>query len=479
MKLGRKITCVALAVVAFMIATSSVYAQKETVLRVMVIAQAYADGFNHAADQIHKALGVKFDYDMSPPQDAFAKAMLEFASQTSSYDIVLFQPANLADFAPHLEPLEPLMKKLNLDFKLDDIMPTFRNLYCSWAGVLYTIPFDGDNFMLFFNKKAFGDSRNKDAFKKAFGYELTPPQTWKQYVDAAKFFNGRDWNFDGKQHWGVSEAMQRGGYAYWWWWTKFVSFGGVPFDENMKPLINSPAGIKALQVSVDIAPYTPPGSGNFGYPEAENAFVKADVAMEFNWSSVGKTAMDPTRSTIMRDADVTVLPGVEKNGKILRRLVLPTGWAAGIPKYSKNKEISLRALQILSNAQNALTICMDPATAVDPWRISSFKSPVWATLWPENPGYGKKFIGVNEQNVKLAVPDLQIPGSDQYIKAADAEISAAIAGSKTVQQAMDDAAAAWEKITDQRGRDDQKQAWIVQLNGMKKAGIAYDPSLAQ
>jgi multiple sugar transport system substrate-binding protein len=247
----------------------------------------------------------------------------------------------------------------------------------------------------------------------------------------------------------------------------------------MKPLIDSPAGQKALEATIEIAKTVPPGTANFGYPECESAFIEGDAPMVIQWSSTGKSAMDPSRSQIMNNVGAALLPGVKVGDNLVRRFTLPTGWTAGIPKYSKNKEMALRALEILSRPEYALKIALNPGTAVDPWRISSFDAPEWEQLWPDNPGYGKQFIEVQKKTVELAVPDLQIPGSDEYLKAADAEISAAITGGKSVEQALADAAAEWNEITERRDPEEQKKAWLIQLNAMKAAGIEYDPSLAQ
>lgn len=454
-------------------------AAEEIVLNAEVIAQVYADGIAYKADAIKDELGVAFTYTMSPPQDAYARAMLEFASQASTSDLVLFMPANIADYAPHLEPIMPLAEKNGVNLRFDDVMPAYRELYSTWDGVIYAVPWDGDQFNLFYNKTAFEDSRNTDAFASEVGRELRPPETWDEYVEVAEFFSGRDWDFDGEPEYGVAEAWQRGGYAYWWWWAKFVPFGGLPFDEDMNPLINTPAGIRALEIMVEIADYAPPGTANFGYPEAENALVNGDVPMLYIWSSAGKTAQDPSRSSIADNVGVVPTPGVRVDGELHRRYVLPTGWAFGIPKYSEHKDLVIRAIGMISEPENALAVALDPGTAVDPWRASSFYAPAWNELWPGNPGYGSDFIDVQRLTVEAGVPDLQIPGSDEYIKAFDAEISAAIAGTKSVQQAVSDAAAEWDRITDRRGRETQIAAWRTQLADLLAEGIKYEPSWAQ
>ena len=53
------------------------------------------------------------------------------------------------------------------------------------------------------------------------------------------------------------------------------------------------------------------------------------------------------------------------------------------------------------------------------------------------------------------LPYLRIRGTPEYWSALDTELAAALGGRKTAQQALDDTAAAWNKITDRLGRDQQ------------------------
>jgi len=436
---------------------------KGTTITVSAVAEVYARGFKMFEKEILQKYGIKMKFDMTPPQDAYSKDMLQFATGRSTSDIVLFMPANLADYSKHLEPLQPMAEKWGLDFHLDDIMPTYRDIYCSWAGTLYAIPWDGDQHNLYYNK---------DAFVR---YGLTPPTTWDDYEVIAEKLNGKDWDNDGKKEYGVVEAWQRGGYAFWWWMDRFVAYGGVYFDENMDPLLNKANGLKALQNMVNVAPYVPPGTINFGYPECETAFVKSEAPMVVQWASTGKAAMDPTVSDIVGKVGVAVIPGAVINGKLHRATTLPTGWSAGIPKYARNKKAAAYVLEYISRPENALKICLDPKTAVDPWRISSFDLSKWLELWPGNKDYAREYVKVMNETIKLGVPDLQIPGSDAYVKAADAEISSALVGKKSPQEALNDAVKAWNEITELRGKETQKKQWNIQYNAMKKKGISWIP----
>lgn len=423
----------------------------------------YMKGFKLFEKEIAKEYGIKIKYDMTPCPDAYNKSMLEFAVGRSTWDMVLFMPCHLADYQRHLEPLEPLADKLGINFYLDDIMPTYRDIYCSWKGILYAIPFDADQHNLYYNKEAFAK------------YGFTPPQTWDEFDKIAEFFNGKDWDGDGQKEWGVVEAWKRGGYAFWWWMNRFAAYGGVYFDEEMNPLVNSPGAKKAMEHMMDIIPFVPPGTANFAYAGSENAFIKSDVPMIVNWSSVGKSLMDPTRSDIVGKGGVALIPGAVINGKFNRRTTLPTGWGAGIPKYAKNGEAAAVVLEYVSTPERALTLATNLTMSIDPWRTSTFDLENWLSVWPEYESYTRDYVKVMKETVALGLPDLQISGCEEYLKRADAEIASALVGTKSPEKALEDIVKAWNEITDRFGREKQKKDWNTQYDAMKASGIRYIP----
>ena len=62
---------------------------------------------------------------------------------------------------------------------------------------------------------------------------------------------------------------------------------------------------------------------------------------------------------------------------------------------------------------------------------------------------------------------LRIPGSFEYWDILDKNLSAAMSGSKSAKQALDDTATAWEQVTDRIGRDKQLADY--------QAAIGYKP----
>ena len=91
-----------------------------------------------------------------------------------------------------------------------------------------------------------------------------------------------------------------------------------------------------------------------------------------------------------------------------------------------------------------------------PYRNSHFNYDEWAAA-----GYDKGFIedylgsNADSYNHPNAAIEPRIPGIFQYYSIAEDELAKIFAGQMSAQQGADNIAAAWEKLTDQIGRDKQ------------------------
>ncbi len=454
--------------------------KEKVTITIEAAAAGYGEVISQYCDQeFLDELGVELVFTYSGTVDAYSKMMMEFSQGTSTYDIVLFEPAWLGDFAEHLEPIDALAEKTGADLALDDIMDKYADIYTTWDGVRLGVPFDGDQFNMFYNTQAFSDEENRAAFEEEYGRELTLPETWDEYAEVANFFNGRDWDHDGQPEYGTSEAWLSGGFAYWWYMARFAAYGGLYFDENMTPLINSENGVAALENMLKTVDATPPGTTGAGYTECEAAFVNGDVPMCICWNSVGKTAMNPDASSIIPNVGIAMVPGAMVNGEFIRRPTLPTGWIAGIPKYAseEKKELAMKIIEKFSTPEAALDAALYHPASVDAWRKSTFDSEEWVNRFADQgaPELGKEFIEVMRETVETGLIDLQIPGADEYIQTLDQEISAALTGQKDAKEALDDAAEQWNAITERYGFEEQKKAWNLEYEGIKADGIDYIP----
>jgi len=433
--------------------------------------------FGYAKPTIKEELGIDLAYDITPPAQIYRKHMMEFSTKASSGQLVRSTMMFLADYAKHLEPLGPLAEKYNVKLPLDDIVPEFKVLSTEWADTWYYMPMDGDQRQLYYNTIAFEREENKKAFKEKYGYDLKPPDTFEEYLDMAEFFNEKDWDGDGQIEYGTAEHLKRGRFAFWAFKARFAAYGGIYFDENMKPLVNTPNGRFALKNLVKTVPYMAPGAYNFGSPEVKDAIARGNVALGLSWSSGGRVVMDPKASEMVGKVFPKLKPGGPlKDGTINRRPGVG-GWWLGIPKYTteKQKEAAIKVMEIYYRPEIRNKIFLDDAAAEDPWAVSFLESEAFANMWPEYPEYSKAYARVSHETLKHGMPDMQIRGTHEYMIAAEDEILAALTGKKTAEQALADIEAAWNKITDRLGRNEQIEQWKNQMARLNKSGIRYIP----
>ena len=100
-----------------------------------------------------------------------------------------------------------------------------------------------------------------------------------------------------------------------------------------------------------------------------------------------------------------------------------------------------------------------------PYRNSHFNYDEWETA-----GYDRAFIedylgsNADSYNHPNAAIEPRIPGIFQYYSVAEDELAKGFAGQyKSAQETADAIAAAWEKITDQIGRDSQVKLYKASL----------------
>lgn len=407
-------------------------------------------------DQFYQETGIKVNVIELAPEAMYEKIVTELTSGSGAVDIVEIQPQWLPDVARFLEPIDPLIKENNLDFQMNDFFPAALNPYGTWDKTLYGIPWATDVHGLYYRKDIFEKPEIQQKYKETYNSDLKPPTTWDEYKQIAEFFTGWDWGLgDGVTRYGTAEHLARGR-VYWWFLNRFGGFGGVYFDENMKPMVNSEAGIKSLQNMVDVVPFMPPAALSFGAPEARAAYLNGDTAMLINWVSSWTAAEE------VKNGQMGFAPLPNKNSSYAG------AWDLAVTKDSKHKGAAATFIWWYSKPDISLQIKMGPY-GLAPTRPSQLDSQEFITNFPY--GHGSDYLQSYEENVLQGYPDLLIPGAAEYMDSLDLNITVALAKEATVQEALDKTAAEWDGITDRLGRDQQTQFWLQQFETMKQLNI--------
>jgi multiple sugar transport system substrate-binding protein len=458
--------------------------QPGTTVNVFVDGGINAVPFELYKDKIKQESGIDVVLTTVSQADVYTKLATEFASGGGSYDLVTYFPALLPEFASlkYLRPMDDLVAVR--DPKVDDIIAPFRELYCNYDGKLYALTYDGDLHVYYYRKDVVTNPREQRDFKAKYGYNLGVPQTWQQQKDFAQFFTRKKGDIlAGKQltsdFYGNGMLLGRG-WCHFEWMDHFTAYGGIYFDSNLKPMINGNGGVKALNDLKELMPYAPPGVLSWGYTENRGAFANGDLASFILWSDFWKISYDASQSRVVGKAGISHVPGALVDGKLVYRATMPFGRVMSVTSTSKHPVEAFWVASYMSQYASQ-TNNFNPQTGEDPFRYSQVNNPEGLSRILTE--FSKRKVPVADckmyldavlANSKFGYPDLNIPGSSQYMDVLDLYISKALSGSMGVKDALDSAAAEWNKISNNLGFDRQKSMWDNDLVTWKKLGYVEE-----
>jgi multiple sugar transport system substrate-binding protein len=446
-----------------------------------------AEPLQRRAPEFQRLTGAKIKVVTVPFSDLYDKILTDMATRTNSYDAFVFDPQWMGDFVP---PgfLEDIGSRVQADqaLKWNDIAPFFRDFSASYQGHTYTIPLDGDFQMVYYRS----DLLKKDG--------LQPPATWDDYLSIAQRYKGKDLNGDGKADYGSCIAKKRSAQSYWMFLaiagsylqTQGTSQGSFFNKDTMKPLVNNPAFAAALNVYKQTTQYGPPGELNLDVGDTRGLFTSGRCALSMDWGDIGTLAIDPKTSTVQDKVGSVILPGSRKvldrtSGQLVdcNPTICPHavnginhapfaafgGWSGAINASAK-KEVKDAAFDFLAYMSAPGESNVDVTlgkTGFNPYRTSQFDN---VDLWVKagmSEAAAKDYLGAIRNSLQSPnmILDLRVPKSADYEGVVlDTALAQFLAGEINADQTMQQIDAGWEKITNEQGRDKQKQSYAASLS---------------
>jgi multiple sugar transport system substrate-binding protein len=423
-----------------------------------------------------KNAGITINVNEVPFGDVYSKEKAEFVAGTNSIDLVDFYPAYIGDFASngYLRPLDDLMKKVNPH--LSDTITAFRKLYLGWQGKTYALPWDGDVHMFIYRKDLLNNPLEQRAFRARYHKKLAVPRTWDDYLQVGQFFTRKAGEKLAGQtlkrpFYGCAEYGQRG-FSWAWYMDRFAALGGVYFDKNMVPQINSPASVRALTNMRDaVKTCSPPDVLNYGYDQLRDALIQGNTFMVVQWTDVPKKGADPSASKVVGKLGYSTLPGYVVKGKLITRSMMPVGRVLAVTKNSKNPEAAYWVAKYLSDDKSLFAVS-SPLDGLDPYRYSHLKPAAYKVFTSR--ADAARYLQTIKKVLTVGFPEIFIPGAAQYEDALDLAVNKAISGQSDPKAALDDAAKAWNQITDQLDKGRQTKLWRAALKTYAELGL-YKP----
>ena len=449
-----------------------------------------AEPLQRRAPDFEKLTGAKINVITVPFSDLYTKLLTDWSSGTNSVDAAVFAPQWMGDYVSggSLEEISDRVAK-DKDLQWDDIAPFFRDFSAKYLGKTYLIPLDGDFHMIYYRTDVFAANN------------LKPPETWDDYVAAAKLLNGKDLNGDGTPDYGSCISKKRNAQAYWFItsiagaYTQSLRTGqGGFFDtKDMKPLVNNEAFSKALDILKETTKYGPPNEINLDVGDTRSLFTSGRCALSIDWGDIGPLAVDPATSKVIDKVGAAILPGAKEvlnrqtgkleactknncpyatNGINHAPFAAFGGWSGGINAHAsdKVKDAAYTFLSYMSQpAQSGVDVTIGK-TGFNPYRASHFKNlDVW-TKSGMSEAAAKSYLGaiedsLNSPNMML---DLRIPQNQKYQQVVqDEAVSRFLSGEIDNAAAMKAIESGWNSLNDEIGRDDQLKAYKASLGVTK------------
>lgn len=413
--------------------------------------------FKHAmptfAKQWEEQTGIKLKIVEAGAADIPAKIMAEAAAKSGEYDIFNQFPTVVPDAAAAgvILPLDDFAAKGQPDFSsLEEPLRT-QQMY---NGKLYFALLDGDHLLLVLRKDILELPGVKDEFQAKYGREPGCPDTVQEWEQMADFFHTKK----GQTRWGKTfEQPLFGALGY-----RSLNaaarhfpmyFGSLWFDKDMKPRINTSAGLQALKQFVSIVKYMPPDIPSWGTPQVYPFWASGQAFSVLAFPSIVGFAQASPESKVKGQQLSCLIPGTQVDGKLVRRSPQAAGTGYMISRYSKHPELAYYFLQWLTGPNKGDEAIAHPQGFWEPLRTTNRTQEALLSK------FGPQLVEVTLENSKYATALLMLPGNAEYFHVFDKHIALLLQGQATVEEAAKSIEDGWNKVTDDFGRQEQIKLW--------------------
>jgi len=369
---------------------------------------------------------IKIKYVILPENELRDRVTQDVATKGGQYDVVTIGTYEAPIWAKNgwVTKLDTYAGQGSYD--VGDLIAPVKDAL-SYQGGLYAVPFYGESSFLMYRK---------DLFAQA-GLTMPDQPTWQQVADFAKKLNDPAKNLAGiclrgLPGWGEVLAPLD---------TVILTFGGRWYDEQWNAKLTDPATVQAVKFYVDLVRSAgEPGAPNAGFSECLTAFGQGNAAMWYDATSAAGSLEDPKVSKVAGKVGYVKAPVVQtKNSGWL------WAWSLAMPETSKRKDAAWTYMSWATSKEYIKLVGQQLGWARVPpgSRMSTYQLPEYQqaakafaqqTLTSieavnvKQPGlYPQPWTGVQY----VGIPEFQDLGTK-----VSQEISAAIAGRQSVDEAM-------------------------------------------
>lgn len=363
-----------------------------------------------------------------PENEARAKITASVATGGGEFDVVMISNyetpmwadngwiTNLQEYAESTPGYDP-----------DDFIPNIRESL-SYEGDMYSVPFYGESSFLAYRE---------DLFEEA-GIVMPETPTWADISAFAERLHDPDNGFSGiclrgLAGWGEVMAPLT---------TMINTYGGGWFDQDWNATLDSPEVEAAVTDYVDLVRNSgQPGAATSGFGDCLTQYSQGNAAMWYDATSMVSTVEDPASSLVVGKTGYAQAPVQETDSSGWLY-----SWSLAIPATSENKDAAWDFVSWMTNKDYIKLVGEEISwERVPPGsRLSTYEIPEFAEVAEAyaDPTLTAMAGASQETSMTGAVPypGLQFVGIPEFqdlgTRVAQ-QISAAIAGQKTVSEALE------------------------------------------
>lgn len=320
------------------------------------------------------------------------------------------------------------LNDLPASYDVDDILPAIRG-GLTVDGELYAAPFYGESSMVMYRK---------DLMEKA-GLAMPDAPTWEFIAEAARAMTDKDNEvygacLRGKAGWGENMAFLT---------AMSNSFGAKWFDMDWNPQFTSDAWKETLNFYVNLLNDAgPPGASNNGFNENLSLFQTGKCGMWIDATVAASFVTNPNDSQVADQVGFALAPdtGLGKRGNWL------WAWSLAVPSGTQKAEAAKKFVAWATSKEYLELVASKEGWANVPpgTRTSLYENPEYAKVPfakmtldsinsadPQNPTIDPvPYVGVQF----VAIPEFQ-----GIATSTGQQFSAALAGSTTIEKALQNA----------------------------------------
>ena len=423
--------------------------------------------------------GAKINWIDLAQGDYNARLQQSIATGTVDFDIIeMGAPFEGDVLGKGLASEMPEWVKEQID--MDDYVDYLKAPVGTWGGKTYRVSIDGDCHTFAYRKDYFGPG-------SITGRDV--PTTWQEINEISKELIGKEDPLTGLPAHGYLDPLKGwGGFGFYFLENRASAYAKHPnspawlFEpDTMKPMVNNPAWVQAIQDVMDLIEAGAYPTDQINADPGTTAFqqfLAGTGSMLSWWGDVGSSARTSDTSVVGDVVGFGINPASDRvyNAKAgaweETRNEAPNmayiGWGvyvmARVDGDEKKKKAAWSAAAHLGGKDLSLWASAYPS-GFQPYRNSHFQYEEW-----EEAGYDREYVedylgsNADSYNHPNAAIEPRIPGIFQYYSVAEDELAKGYAGQYgSAQETADAIAAAWEKITDQIGRDGQISVYKASL----------------